>query len=571
MLTVILRSIFPLEDTMHVSAFSETGLLLLLLKRKEYNAETLMDEDCVDGIYGTVDTLLDAAQFRHEYGRTFFDFDMEGVINPAEKYARKFAADVELLNKILTDYLQYGASPLDAWQYRESHRLQSVYRQLPARVRTLLRQKYNALGFQGLIISHYAHVCEDRHAKDFDTSSVRFIESEENGRREKYTTMRLGRYLQRYYKLPDAEIQEIVQLYRAELTPATYTLHFTTDTQRINEIFETEMSARGANSEHSSCMFGKFGHMDVRPYHVYSESPDVALAYITKDTDNSICARTVVNTKDKRIVRIYAVHDGDSTEHETKCTVLAEKLVELGYAHNGRALQGCRLRFLGYSDTDENSIIAPYLDNCGYVRLDEPWLVVCREADAEFSCCDTDGTGTLVGTRYRCNDCGDRVNEDDMFSDIDGNTICRDCIGFYVSAIRNRHGDEEYVRQSDAVQSCDGTWYTETYADVHLVERDGDYHPRDCEHLEIACDGPHCRFTSTDEDDFQDFEGNNLCDDCYESALNCECDTCGTEYDSSEMTELTDGTTHCTDCIDSARAELERKEYEREHQTTLAF
>ena len=157
-------------------------------------------------------------------------------------------------------------------------------------------------------------------------------------------------------------------------------LKFTTDTETINEIFETEMFA--CDSRYVSCMHGKFQGRSSRPYHVYADSPDVAVAYITKG--GHIQARSVVSIRFKNWVRPYSISSGDST----LCHVLITMLTEAGYSEGD--LTENRLTNLGHR-------CLPYIDHGGMgVRDEGKYWIVCDEGDGDYNCDQTDGTATEV-------------------------------------------------------------------------------------------------------------------------------------------------------------------------------
>jgi hypothetical protein len=266
------------------------------------------------------------------------------------------------------------------WKYRENRRFETgEYKELPN-----LEMEFNA--------DHFIHRSTQKDEEDF----IAFTPSEAYGLADRQVRMRLGRYLKKFHPLmADATVARLTEKFKAELAreSAPYELHFTGDKDIINDIFETKMYACGSGYE--SCMYGKFNRQTHRPYHVYADSPDVCVAYLTKMRD--IVARTVVNCKKQEWIRTYSIESRASTT----CRVLEEMLESKGYSSGD--LLGCRLTKL---PTCEPCL--PYIDNSG-MDVDDAgdyWVVV---RDGEYTCDQTDGTATCNAPR--CSECN-RLEDD---------------------------------------------------------------------------------------------------------------------------------------------------------------
>lgn len=124
---------------------------------------------------------------------------------------------------------------------------------------------------------HFVHLS----ITETETDTVAYTPSEAYGEADRQVRLKFGRYLRKAFPdLTDVQVQAHVISLKSALAvmDAPVTLHFATDRETINRIFETPMCACG--STYLSCMHGKFSG-EVRPYHVYADSPDVAVAYIT--------------------------------------------------------------------------------------------------------------------------------------------------------------------------------------------------------------------------------------------------------------------------------------------------
>lgn len=296
-------------------------------------------------------------------------------------------ASVEIIDETLARQLQSmadvnwpvlssesGIEYADIWQAIERNKFASgEYKSVP---------ELDALGFLDYPSDHFLHLSVTELEDDY----VAYTPSESYGRVDRQVRLRFGKYLRKTFskdQLTDSDIQAAVTELRAKLARSTAeTLDFATDIETINEIFETRMNPCGGAVV--SCMYGKWNEDSVRPYHVYAESPDVAVAYVRRG--DSIVARSVVSTKDKIWIRAYSL-DGC----ETLCGVLREMLKAVGYRQG--SLKGNRLTKRGslmpYIDLDDQSV-----DDGG-----KYWIVASGE-DGEYLATNTDGS-----YEYRCSSC----------------------------------------------------------------------------------------------------------------------------------------------------------------------
>ena len=436
----------------------------------------------------------------------------------------RWQSDLVHMVQMLKDSADTRSSIQNAWMYREERRINNgTYRIIPSRVRSAL----DSMGFT-LPNDHYSHIP----VNSPDTATIAYTESADKGQRDKQTVCTFGRYIKKYFpQLSDSQIQELVQTYRGAQVPDTYTLEFTSDADKISAIFETRMCAYG-NGNTSSCMYRKFTGWDPRPYHVYANSPDVSVAYAVRASDGAISARSVLNNLGKKYVRVYAVNNGDNTEHESLCKVFSGMLKDAGYKQG--TLLGCRLSKLYMN----SAIIAPYIDGDALAVEEGKWLRIVED-DAEFECSNLDGYANELDGRYRCADCEESYrSEEDRYS-VEHGMVCEGCFGNYQEAIYNARGYTTTIHCDNTVAACDGVVYTSEYAIECLSERDGEYHPADCDHAESARNGE--------------------CADCHETILK------------TELTILSDGETYCDDCKEDNELRIERKIYADEHQIEIAF
>jgi hypothetical protein len=229
------------------------------------------------------------------------------------------------------------------WQHREVERFRDgTYKDIP------IDLPYPTL--------HFVH----RAIKSEDLTMIAYTPNEEYGKADRQVQIRLGKYLKKVWPdMPDTEVQEHTVRLRGIISSegVEYTLSFAKDRDTIDRIFETEMYA--CNSTSISCMHGKFTEWEHRPYHVYANSPDVAVAYLSQG--ESILARSVVSTKNSAYVRLYSVDRRDCL-----CSHLRIELEKAGYRHG--TLEGSRLTKLPSRSRVE---VLPYIDPGGQWVTDE--------------------------------------------------------------------------------------------------------------------------------------------------------------------------------------------------------
>lgn len=324
-------------------------------------------------------------------------------------------------------------------------------------------------------VAHFLHLSVTETEADY----VAFTPSDAYGVADRQVRLKFGRYLKKTFEsLSDAEIQAHVTSLKSALSIADQApvLKFATDRETINRIFETEM--RACDSTAASCMHGKFDSDTVRPYHVYADSPDVAVAYVT--VSDGIIARSVVSKKDMVWVRPYSVADGDSARD---CGTLRELLKSAGYSKGH--LYGNRLTKLKTSE-----VMLPYIDNGGaHVEDAGKYWVVCED-DGDYECDCTDGTATPCASR--CERCD---NDED------------ECECIYCECCDERYADG--CNECSMCEECDGC----TEHDHCNCNRCGD-----CNNII----NPRSRYTDSCEC--------SRCDECHELEDECgcsKCDECG--------------------------------------------
>lgn len=417
-----------------------------------------------------------------------------------EEGDERHKAELDAVSALVEYAHRYGCSLPVVWMRRESARMaDGTYRSVPV-----------GLPFN-FPPEHFVHLPQ----KSTDTDSIAYTESADKGHYDRQTVVKIGKYLKKYNPdLTDAEIQEHVMQWRCALNAGNAELKLATDIETINRIFETELCAKGGRSV--SCMQGDFADRTVRPYHVYADSPDVAIAYLA--CGNAIVARSVVSTKDKRIVRAYAL-----AGRQDLCTKLVNELKAIGYTYG--SLKGSRLTAREYN----GDVTAPYIDGDCYTfdYSGGAYFTVCPRGDYEAR--NADGTAEHEGER--CSDCEDRLVRGEGYngrceSCANEYSCCEDCEEEYRSdegycvgrreekcvcdyCCRNNYtrvGDL-YLPNDEVVEACDETKYDKEDDTLRWYEDEA--HTEDCGCIVQDCDGEYHYTEDTKHNELTQDENDN--------------------------------------------------------------
>lgn len=352
-----------------------------------------------------------------------------------------------------------------AWHERESMRFTSGY-YLPVPVTLQFPYVYP--------VEHFLHLSTTTTEQDF----IAYTPSDTYGQADRQVRLKFGRYLKKFFPaMSDALIQSYVTELKSALAIAEKpaSLHFTTDRETINRIFETLMCAHNSNCE--SCMYDKFTTWSDRPYHVYADSPDVAVAYVTAAGSDDIVSRSVASTKDKVWVRAYSIASGDN---DTDCGTLKQMLKDAGYSKGN--LTGNRLTKL---PEHRGKINLPYIDYGGaYVRDDGNgyWIVTDGESEADWITDCSDGSATACGGD-RCSECNEHRDDCECSycecCDSYSRHGCENCSMCEVCERCTEHNSCNCARCSECHELLEGNHYTTTCSCTRCSE---------CNEIEDDCE-----------------------------------------------------------------------------------
>ena len=226
---------------------------------------------------------------------------------------------------------------------------------------------------------HYAHIA----AKN--KGAVTFTNSNKDGRDDKQTIMRPGRYLKKFY--PHLSIPEI-ETEVARFDGTLYTLELATTAHEIEQVY-----CNGPRS----CMSYAFPDLAHHPTKAYA-SGDLGVYYY-KNRDGEIAARTLARI-DKEP---HVAHCTMYGNYQTLKFLLKQNNIEIV---GRKEFTGTRLICIPIFD---NVYLCPYLDigTTGYVDKEEQYIYISDYIPTglplmEVDLCLTEG---FTGLMYRCDIC----------------------------------------------------------------------------------------------------------------------------------------------------------------------
>lgn len=312
-------------------------------------------------------------------------------------------------------------------------------------------------------------VLEYPHAADSDPSRIAYTRSDAHGEADRQTVTSVGKYLTRHFPtLLDHQIRDIVMRHGA------YKFELWDDIHKIVHSVQ--------EGPHSCMRWGGFDlGNDTHPYEAYA--PEYGWrAAVRRDGNGIITARCLVNVfEDPPIfVRSYSRKDGEYSHSDEAIEVW---LRDQGF-EKANSWEGCKLARVT-TDRYKDDFWAPYIDgDCKHVSDMGDHLLI--DSDGEYECDRTDGHASS-SSRCTCDDCGDRVHEDELYgigyySDRYVGACCIDDYTF----VHGRGGDQYYIPDGDAIWVNGAAYDSEYLSRYDIVELDcGDYvHQDDAVYLE---------------------------------------------------------------------------------------
>lgn len=305
------------------------------------------------------------------------------------------------------------------------------------------------------------------HQSTVDPGCVAYAESMEKLACNRYTSMKAGRYLNKFFGgLGEATIKAWAERQAARGKPAK--LSFMAGTDKAGWI-------RAYREGPHSCMQGE------DCVQVYAHPTSVLrLAYLSEG-ESSIMARCIVREDKKEWIRCYPLTD--SSENQKWHTAMNEAVKQAGYTHGN--LDGVHLdkqEVPGYT----GRYIMPYLDGDTTGLTEHATTISVGDDDdvngqQQAGFVSFDGDGDEDEDDYMsCDMCGDRThNEETYYIEASEENVCGHCHESEYTetsrgSLRNRHVVEiegnrayQYAHVDDTVRTHDGR---RIHEDDHVVK-----------------------------------------------------------------------------------------------------
>ncbi len=354
--------------------------------------------------------------------------------------------------------------------------------------------------------------------------TVFYVANMLDGLRGRLTSIRAGRYLQKFHS-GSLDARTIQEWAKAAIEAAAESeVKFATTPDEIERVYLTGPNSCMSHSAHSYTS-------DVHPVRVYGAG-DLAVAYI--ENGGKPCARALCWPEKKLYSRVY----GCSSR-------LGAALAKLDY-QPGR-LYGARLLKIESGD----SYIMPFIDNERVVHAGDYFELSASGESAGRT------DGMLEDNSTSCERCGDRISDPDDANSFRGEPWCDSCYSEHTTECEHCN---EQARREDTTAVGEETWCDSCARDT------------------TECSRCHAR-VADDSIAGQTRRGGSICQPCadehYTQCEECErfyfdtrphCPDCGPpECQSPECSEsAVDGMPHCAVHLAEAQAaEAARLEAER--------
>ena len=347
---------------------------------------------------------------------------------------------------------------------------------------------------------------------DMDKSRIAYTQDDRAAEADRQTVTTVGKYLKRHFPtMFDHTIRDLVAKYATA--------------SEFSVSSEPEDIVKAVQEGPPSCMKWDEEQIDdlgCHPYEVYA--PKFGWAIATRKDGRQINGRALVmkrmegDTEIKYFVRTYQRPSDTGSHYSAPDEQLAQWLEGQGYEHR-RSWKGEKIAYIE-SSLRGMDFVAPYIDGSaqcvseGYDSAARSKFLYITDT-GDYECCSTGG-GYEEQNRCTCEDCGERIDEDDQY--IVGyhgdRTVGPCCIDNYTRAI-GRRGESYYVPEDEAVE-VDGDWYDRDYLSEHDIVclHDGEYTSND-NAVYVESESEHYR--SDDEDIVEDHNNDwQLRENCVE-------------------------------------------------------
>jgi len=304
-------------------------------------------------------------------------------------------------------------------------------------------------------------VLEWPHPATGDITKIAYTRDDANGIADRQATVSVGKYLTRHFPtLRDNIIRDIAARYVMGTFKFVHTMH-----EMLDVIERGPNSCMGKTADNFRCN-------GLHPYEAYDPEHGWHMA-VYVEADGRYTGRALCN--EQTFVRTYRASDSTYSSEDDRMRVWLE---EQGY-QKVNSWEGQRLKYIAVSNND-CGFLAPYLDGAHRgVIVSSGSLLICDEddGDAEYECTNQNGDASEVNRRS-CEDCGDRVSEDDGYwvNRDEATLVCSSCCDDHYVHAYGRNSEQYYIHSNDAV--CVGDeYYHENYISDNgiVVLENGEY------------------------------------------------------------------------------------------------
>lgn len=298
------------------------------------------------------------------------------------------------------------------------------------------------------LVMEWPHMAKDGYG-------IAYTRSEEHGIADRQTVTGVAKYLTRHFPgLPSNTIRDIAARYAPGVIKEVTTM--------------AEMLSVIVNGP-ASCMGGKdTWDDDNHPYETYD--PALGWSMVVYKEGSTVTGRVLVN--DKQWVRTYRRDTSNSGYSQTDDRLVAW-LSDNGYCKTN-GWDGFKLKRI---DIRRGAgFVAPYLDgDCKRVDLRTDYLLI--DADGSYECDNTDGTAT-ESTSRSCEDCNDRIDEDDghWVNQDESTLVCSSCCDNNYTWAYSRRGDRAFIHNNDVIDVNDEAYDGSYLSDNNIVQTHGGDH-----------------------------------------------------------------------------------------------
>lgn len=381
---------------------------------------------------------------------------------------------------------------------------------------------------------HFVHLAKG------DPAKIAYTESAEKGMCDRQTVTTVGRYLTKHFSdyLSETEIATVAAIHAEKHGNVAADLKFAKSPDAFERVYSMDATF-------SSCMQYESNHFksDIHPCRVYGAG-DLELAYLTMPGDpQRLNARALIWRKESKTLvgRVY----GDGAR-------LRQALANAGIVTTSDNSTYDRLdgaRMLRIEGDEDDVFVLPYIDGSSNATDHGTHLTIDSHGDIPGG--NTNGLSDLP-SRYRCEHCGDRMEEDESYYVASRNeSWCEHCTTHYANFCQRT---EEYTTEDMVevrVRDGETEMWSKSAAESHAFE---------CEETETW-------FATRYHSPIELHDGTTVGPDYFED--NCMvCNISGEYYRASDCVML-DGEYVAKEYLPQGAVEVSPGEYERHPELEL--